>query len=99
MRQRLASFAVLLALACAGPQTTVRTPDTRPALAFEGAPAGAVLFVDGLQIGDPSLYDGQPQVLVVEPGTHLVVIRAADGAVILEQKVYVESEHKTIKVH
>jgi hypothetical protein len=99
MRQRLLLLPLLLAAACVGPQTTVTTPDTRPALAFQGAPSGAVLFVDGRQIGDPRAFDGQPQLLVVEPGTHTVVILGADGAVLLEQKVYLESEHKTLVVH
>jgi len=99
MRQRLLLLGFLLAAACAGPQTQVTTPDTRPALAFQGAPDGAVLLVDGRQVGEASAYDGQPRFLVVEPGTHLVVVRGVDGTVLLEQKVYLESEHKTLVVH
>jgi len=87
------------AAACAGPQTTVRTPDTRPALAFEGAPPGSFLYVDGLPIGDPNAYDGQPQLLVVEPGTHFVLVMGPDGSTLLDEKVYLESEHRTLKVH
>jgi len=98
MRLRLLSLAFALAAACAMPATTVRTPDTRPALAFQGAPPGAVLWVDGRQVGDPAAFDGQPNVLRVEPGTHQVTVRAADGTVLLEQRVFVESEQKTILV-
>jgi hypothetical protein len=95
----LLAFSLLCLAACAMPSTVVRTPDTRPSLAVEGAPAGAILFVDGVRVGEAILYDGEPNVLLVEPGTHTVTVRAADGTELLEQKVYVESERKTLKVH
>jgi hypothetical protein len=97
---RKLAFAAALALAaCVGPTTTVKTVDTRPALAIAGAPSGTVLFVDGVAVGDPSSYDGQPNILRVEPGTHLVEIRDAGGAVRFSQRVFVESELKTVRVH
>ena len=99
MRTLLAVSLLSLAAACAMPSTVVRTPDTRPSLAVEGAPAGAILFVDGVRVGEAILYDGEPNVLLVEPGTHTVTVRAADGTELLEQKVFVESERKTLKVH
>jgi hypothetical protein len=99
MRRLLVLFLLLSAAACAMPSTVVQTPDTRPGLAIEGAPPGAILFLDGVQVGEANRYDGQPNVLRVEPGTHTVKIRGADGADLLDQKVYVESELKTIKVH
>lgn len=92
-------FALLLIAGCAMPSTVVKTPDTRPSLAFQGAPAGSLLFVDGQKVGDANAYDGQPGVLLVEPGTHEVEVRAVDGAVIYRQRVFVESELKTIKVY
>src|SRR5512139_735250 len=99
MRRPLVLFLLLSAAACAMPSTVVQTPDTRPSLAFEGAPPGAILFLDGVRVGEASLYDGQPNVLRVEPGTHIVTVKGADGADLLDQKVFVESELKTIKVH
>jgi hypothetical protein len=81
------------------PSTTVRTTDTRPSLAFEGTPEGAKVYLDGLLMGEAEKYDGQPGVLVVEPGTHNIVVKGQDGSILLEQRVYVESEIKTIKVH
>ncbi|HEX9191121.1 MAG TPA: hypothetical protein VF847_03420 [Candidatus Deferrimicrobiaceae bacterium] len=98
MRRPLVLFLLLLAAACAMPSTVVRTPDTRPALAVEGAPAGATLFLDGVPVGEANRYDGQPNVLLVEPGTHTVKVKGADGAELLDQKIFVESELKTIKV-
>ncbi len=99
MRKIPAVFLMILLAACSMPSTVVKTPDTRPSLAFEGAPEGAVLFLDGVRTGPASQYDGQPNILLVEPGAHLVMIKGADGSVLLEQKVFVESELKTLKVH
>ena len=99
MRRLLVLFLLLSAAACAMPSTVVQTPDTRPGLAIEGAPPGAILFLDGVQVGEANRYDGQPNVLRVEPGTHTVAIKGGDGAELLEQKIFVESELKTIKVH
>ena len=91
--------ALLLLAACSMPTTTVRTTDTRPGIAIDGAPDGAILYVDDLRIGEANKYDGQPNVLTVEPGTHTVVVKGADGAPLIDRKIYVESELKTIKVH
>jgi len=55
---------------CSMPATSVRTVDDRPTLIFKGAPDGAVLFVDGLNLGPANQYNGAPKALIVEPGTH-----------------------------
>ncbi len=89
----------LAVLGCVGPTTTVRTVDTRPALAIQGAPSGTVLYVDGVAVGDPASYDGNPNVLRVEPGTHEIDIRDRSGRSIFKQRVFVESELKTVQVH
>jgi hypothetical protein len=95
----LAALAALPLASCAGPTTTVRTVDTRPAIALQGAGGGLTLFVDGAPAGDPRAYDGNPNVLRVEPGTHELELRDAAGAVVFRQRVFVESELKTVKVH
>ena len=97
--RRLALALALAAAGCVGPTTTVRTVDTRPALAFAGAPSGTVLYLDGVEVGDPSSYDGEPNVLRVEPGTHVVDIRDRAGRSLFTQRVFVESELKTVQVH
>lgn len=99
MKIGLIVFLSLALFSCAMPSTTVRTIDTRPGLSFEGAPEGAQVYVDGLLAGDAEKFDGQPGVLTVEPGTHQITVKNRDGSVLMEQKVYVESEIKTIKVH
>ncbi len=95
----LAAVAAVLGTGCVGPTTTVRTVDTRPALAVTGAPGGMVLFVDGIAVGRASDYDGNPNVLRVEPGTHEIDVRDGAGQSIFRQRVFVESELKTVQVH
>jgi len=90
--------ALLLAACVSTPTTTVRTADSRPALAIEGAPAGSQLFVDGDAMGAANGYDGHPNVLRIEPGTHEVFVRDNSGSVIFRQRIFVESETKTIQV-
>ena len=83
---------------CAMPSTVVRTPDSRPSLSIVGAPPGAVLLVDGKNSG-PALAYEPPHVLMVEPGTHQIDIADGSGRILFSQKVFVESETKTIQVH
>ena len=99
MKPLLAPAAIALAACVSTPATTVRTTDTRPSLAIEGAPSGSLLLVDGNRMGDARAYDGQPTVLLVEPGTHVVEVRDSSGQLVFRQTVFVESETKTIQVH
>jgi len=82
---------------CSMPSTSVRTVDDRPTLALKGAPENAVLFVDGLNMGAASRYDGEPTVLAVEPGTHIVRV-TVNQDVVFEQRIFVESSLKTITI-
>jgi len=99
MKPRLLVLIAILLSACAMPSTTVRTTDTRPGLSFVGAPAGATVYVDGILAGPAEQFDGQPGVLTVEPGSHQVVVKAPDGSVLMERKVFLESEIRSIQVH
>jgi hypothetical protein len=89
---------VAMLSACALPQTTVRTGSTAPGLIVTGAPAEATLYVDGLQMGQVSQFDGNPQVLTVLEGAHKVEVRL--GATILySDKVFVSNgETHTVRV-
>lgn len=97
--KRFLLIAVLLAVlaGCAMPVTTVSTVDSRPSISIVGAPDDAVLVVDGVQIGAASRYNGEPNVLVVEPGTHRIEVRHG-GVTLYDQPVFVDSEHKRIVV-
>ena len=87
----------VFALCSCMPTTTVRTVDDRPTLAFKGAPEGAILYIDGLDMGPVYQYDGVHMVLTVEPGTHTVRVTVNNEA-IYEQRVFVESSLKTITI-
>ena len=90
-------LAFVFALCSCMPTTTVRTVDDRPTLAFNGAPEGALLYIDGLNMGRVDQYDGVNMMLTVEPGTHTVRVTVNNEA-IYEQRVFVESSLKTITI-
>jgi len=101
MKKILLSCAVLsvFAIGCNSyPITKTSTVDSRPTLSFTGAPADGILFIDNLEIGPVAVYNGNPKVLTVEPGTHDVEIMQ-NNKVIFQQTVFVESENKIISVH
>lgn len=69
------------------PSSRTDIPDERPSIAFTGAPEGSVVYVDGQAMGPAARYDGQENVLLVEPGTHLIRVRLGDR-VLLAQRVF-----------
>jgi len=66
----------------------VEQKDSRPAIGITGAPQGALLFVDGLQMGSVSQYDGTNSVLLVESGSHLVEVRAQGGKTLYSEEIF-----------
>lgn len=90
MAKLIAAIVLVVLAGCTLPQTTVRTGAAAPSLAVKGAPATAVLFVDGVQIGSAAQYNGNPAVLAVLEGVHAIEIRDS-GATIFQDKVFVAS--------
>ena len=84
-------------IGCSLPATTVKTVDSRPSISITGAPRGSILFVDGVSMGIADEYDGQPNILIIEPGTHKIEIKN-DNGIIYQQTIFVESELKNIVV-
>jgi hypothetical protein len=89
----------LLASACALPDTAVRTGSPRPQLAVKGAPADALLIVDGIPMGPASQFDGNPKVLIVEEGSHQVEIQRGGKAVHSEKAFVSNGETRTITIN
>lgn len=89
-------FAMALA-GCSLPTTTIRSADNRPSISIAGAPDDATLKVDGVVVGKAVDYDGDPQVLLLEPGTHRITVEQG-GAVVYDQLIFVNSESKRINV-
>lgn len=72
---------------CKMPNTTVQTIDGRSTIRVTEAPSGAILFLDGKPIGPADAFSGDPNVLSVEPGTHIIEIKK-DGATLLSQRIF-----------
>ena len=84
---------------CSLPITIVETGDSRPVLAIKGAPQNSKLYIDGLMVGNTNDYNGNPRVLLIEPGTHEVSIKTSEGNSIYNQMIFVKSGLKTITIN
>jgi hypothetical protein len=74
-------------ICCKIPNTTVQTVDGSSRLKVVGAPSGTLLYLDGNQVGRADSFAGDPNVLSVEPGTHLIEVKK-DGVILLAQRVF-----------
>jgi len=63
-----------------------------------GAPAGSIVFVDGLQSGQPTALNDHTQVLNVAAGAHKVEIHVGDTVVYREETYVGLGEHRLIRV-
>jgi hypothetical protein len=63
-----------------------------------GAPAGAILFVDGTQVGHASEANNRTQVLKVAPGTHLVEVKVGDSVTYRENTYVAVGEKRVVTV-
>jgi uncharacterized lipoprotein YajG len=90
VKHLLVLVGLMLLAGCSLPQTTVRTGLPAPTLIVTGAPSGSVLFVDGLEMGSATQYDGNPKVLAVLEGTHQVEVRLG-SSVVHREKAFVSS--------
>jgi hypothetical protein len=67
-------------------------------LIVTGAPAGSIVFVDGVQAGQLTTVSNRPQIIEVASGEHVVEIRR-DDTVAYRESVYVApSEKHTVTV-
>ena len=80
---------VVLAQGCSYPDAAkIEQKDSRPAIGVSGAPEGAILFVDGLEMGKAIQFDGSENVLLVESGKHLIEVKSTDGKVLLSETLF-----------
>lgn len=84
--------------ACALPQTTVRTGSAQPSVIVEGAPTGAVLYVDGLPMGPAGQYDGKPKVLAVLEGVHTLEVHQGSTVIFRDKALLSNGETHPIKL-
>src|SRR6202171_2227060 len=98
MKTLVPLIVVALMAGCALPNTTVKTGASPPTLIVKGAPAGSVLYVDGLSMGNAAQFDGNPKTLAVLEGTHQVEVRLG-GTVVYREKAFASSgESHTVTV-
>jgi hypothetical protein len=97
----LLGFSMLLAIGilqgCKYPEPAkVEQKDSRPSIGISGAPEGAVVFVDGLNMGPATRDNEEVKVLLVESGKHVVELKSADGRVLLSEEVFLSSSTRKI---
>jgi hypothetical protein len=63
-----------------------------------GAPAGSIIFVDGLQAGQATAVSDHPQILKVAAGAHKVEIQVGDKIVYREDTDVGPGEHRVVTV-
>lgn len=63
-----------------------------------GAPKGSLVFVDDVQIGQPTVSNNRPQTLEVTAGAHKVEIRVGAALVYREDTYVGQGEHRVITV-
>ena len=80
LRQVLVVLVLVALVGCSIRYPSGRTdiPDERSSIAFSGAPEGSVVFVDGQAMGPAAQFEGGVNVLLVEPGNHVIQVRLGD---------------------
>lgn len=99
MKYIAATFLALSLTACALPETGVHTGSPRPTIFITGAVGGMELYIDNLKVGSADEYNGNPKVLVVEEGVHIVQIRKGDLIVHSEKTFVSNGESRAITVN
>jgi hypothetical protein len=96
VRNLFVCAAIAIIAGCALPETTVKSGNSQPGLIVKGAPAGSLLYVDGVVIGPASQFDGKPKVLTV--GVHHVEVRQGSTTVYSEKAFVGAGESHTVTV-
>jgi len=98
MKHYLSLVIVALLVGVRTTHTTVKTGSSPPTLIVRGAPAGSILYVDGLSMGNAAQFDGNPKTLAVLEGTHQVEVRVGDSVVYKEKAFTNSGESHTVAV-
>ncbi len=99
MKTNIMILISLLLVGCVLPETGVHTGSPRPTIYLEGNVDGADIYVDGLRVGSANMYDGNPKVLVVEEGAHIVEIRKGNLVIHTEKTFVSNGESKKIIIN
>ena len=76
---------MMMAMACLSACAWFSSRKSPPAVPTEiivtGAPADSIVFVDGVQAGQPAAIEDRPQILNVAPGSHKIEIHVGEAVV------------------
>ncbi|MGA2778837.1 MAG: hypothetical protein ABSF94_14875 [Steroidobacteraceae bacterium] len=98
-RLRVLVLLTLLCLSACGWIHSRRSHAPDPTqIVVTGAPAGALVFIDGVQAGEATVANNYPQTLDVTAGAHTVEIRAGNALVYREDTYVGAGEHRVINV-
>ena len=76
-----------------------RPPAPNPTeLIVTGAPAGSILFLDGVQAGQAAEGSNRPQVLEVAPGTHTLEVKMGDTVSYRENTYVAQGDKRVVTV-
>ncbi len=89
---------ITVTVGCVSPRTITQTTDGRPKILIKGAEKGALLFVDGTLMGQAASYSGDPSILLLEPGTHVIEVKAGDRLLFSQRIFFGGGEIRTISV-
>ena len=96
-------FLALMTLACLSACSWLGARKSPPPpvptqIVVTAAPAGALVYIDGVQAGPAGTHNNQTQVLDVTPGNHKVEIRVNDKAVYREETSVGAGERRVVVV-
>ena len=91
LKQGLVIIALAALAGCSYPASRTEISDERPSIALSGAPKGSVVFVDGLEMGPATKFDGRNNVLMLEPGNHMIRILLGNE-VLLTERIFLSGQ-------
>jgi len=91
-------FALVCLSGCSWFHSRTPPPPAPPELIVTGVPAGATLFVDGVQTGQVADVNDRTQVLEVAPGTHTLEVRRGDTVAYRESTYVAAGDRRVITV-
>ena len=91
LKQGLVIIALAALAGCSYPSSRTAISDERPSIALSGALKGSVVFVDGLEMGPATKFDGRNNVLMLEPGNHVIRILLGND-VLLTERIFLSGQ-------
>lgn len=82
-------------VACASPVSSVHTIDDRPQISVAGAPIGARLLVNDVDVGAAADFDGSQQILRLESGMHNIAVML-DNRIVHQEEVFLGNDTRRV---